>query len=302
MEDITNRLAETFLSPPKKATGSLQGSRSAGMKPKKIWKLEDFDIGPKKGEGRFGKVHIARVKGLNLVFALKVMTLKDVSPTLLERELEIHRKLRHPHIVRLHTWFTDSVHAYIVMDWCNKGTVYDMLYKNSNGFSTHLAARYTAQLTEAVKYLHGLSPPIVHRDIKPENTFLDEKGNLKLGDFGFSAFLQKNPRKTICGTPDYFAPEICKREAYGKSIDVWAIGVFCFEMCYGLPPFVSPEGAPESDLNDRIQNAEVQFPHDAHDDERDLITAILEKHPRDRLSLSGIQRHPFLVNNYYECK
>eukprot|EP00755_Sulcionema_specki_P039422 Sspe_Gene.2904::Locus_962_Transcript_1_1_Confidence_1.000_Length_1206::g.2904::m.2904 len=96
---------------------SHQPARSSQpIRPKKHWCLKDFEIGPKKGEGKYGKVYVVRVKGLQLVCAMKTIRLRSIMPAQLERELLIHRELRHPHIVRLMTWFTDEKYAYIVME------------------------------------------------------------------------------------------------------------------------------------------------------------------------------------------
>ncbi|KAJ9444394.1 Serine/threonine-protein kinase Aurora-3 [Diplonema papillatum] len=300
MEDITNKLADMHLDSKAK-----KDAKSAGdEKPRKHWKLEDFEVGPKMGEGLFGKVYVARVKKMKLVYAMKVLELRKIQPDQLEKELIIHRELRHPHIVRLVTWFIDKAQAYIIIEWCNNGTVYNkMVSSGSRGFPAETAAKYTAQLAEAVQYLHSLTPPILHRDIKPENAFLDMNDNLKLGDFGCSAFMKNaKPRRTIVGTPDYLAPELCSKKCYGKALDAWTIGVFCFEMCYGRPPFEAPQGTGHAELSRRIRSCKLEFPStpEVDPEARKLISSLLQKDPEKRISVEEVLSHPWIVKNYYE--
>eukprot|EP01059_Diplonema_ambulator_P032580 TRINITY_DN6460_c0_g1_i1.p1 TRINITY_DN6460_c0_g1~~TRINITY_DN6460_c0_g1_i1.p1 ORF type:complete len:312 (+),score=65.75 TRINITY_DN6460_c0_g1_i1:494-1429(+) len=310
MEDITNKMAGLAVSPITRQHKELKTPntlmKKIPRKPKKVWGLDDFEVGPLKGEGKYGKVHVARVKGVNLVYAMKVMRLEEIVPVQLERELSIHRELRHPHIVRLITWFTDEVHAYMIMEYCNNGTIYEKMYRHGNeGFPEPTAAKYTAQLTEAVHYLHSLTPPVLHRDVKPENTFLDQHDNLKLGDFGWSALMRNSePRKTICGTLEYQAPELCKKESYGKALDAWTIGVFCFEMCYGKPPFEVPEGTPSHKLARKIERCSLVFPSTpvVSSAARNLMSNILRKGPEDRFTLPQILDHPWIQDNYYALR
>eukprot|EP00755_Sulcionema_specki_P039423 Sspe_Gene.2902::Locus_962_Transcript_1_1_Confidence_1.000_Length_1206::g.2902::m.2902/K08850/AURKX; aurora kinase, other len=171
------------------------------------------------------------------------------------------------------------------------------------GFPEELSAKYVAQLTEAIEYLHSRTPPILHRDIKPENTFLDTNGDLKLGDFGWSAMMKNaKPRMTVCGTLEYFAPELCKKESYDTALDAWAIGVFMFEMLYGKPPFESPDG--EKELLRKIQGSNLVFPKTpaVSDDAKELVASLLKKDPADRIGVSEILQHPWIQRKYYAVR
>eukprot|EP01064_Diplonema_japonicum_P004281 TRINITY_DN12798_c0_g4_i1.p1 TRINITY_DN12798_c0_g4~~TRINITY_DN12798_c0_g4_i1.p1 ORF type:complete len:351 (+),score=61.04 TRINITY_DN12798_c0_g4_i1:136-1053(+) len=302
MEDITNKMAGLAVSPVK----PMGVQRKIPKKPRKVWSLDDFEIGPLKGEGKYGKVHVARVKGMNLVYAMKVMSLAEIQPVQLERELGIHRELRHPHIVRLITWFADEVQAYMILEWCNNGSIYEKMYRHGcQGFDEPTAAKFVAQLTEAVHYLHSLNPPILHRDIKPENTFLDQHDDLKLGDFGWSAAMRNcRPRKTICGTPEYQAPELCKEQPYGKELDAWTIGVFSFEMCYGRAPFEVADDAPPQELAHKITNSSLVFPSSPNVSPaaKNLISNLLRKRPEDRITVPEILEHSWIQDNYYALR
>ncbi len=97
-------------------------------------------------------------------------------------------------------------------------------------------------MADALSYLH--SKHVIHRDIKPENLLLGIKGDLKIGDFGWSVHAPGNRRQTLCGTLDYLPPEMVNGEQHDKAVDLWALGVLCFEFLEGVPPFEELENAP----------------------------------------------------------
>lgn len=108
--------------------------------------------------------------------------------------------------------------------------------------SLYLSQQYIAQMADALSYLH--SKHVIHRDIKPENLLLGIKGDLKIGDFGWSVHAPGNRRQTLCGTLDYLPPEMVNGEQHDKAVDLWALGVLCYEFLEGVPPFEELENAP----------------------------------------------------------
>ena len=123
---------------------------------------------------------------------------------------------------------------------------------------------------------------IIYRDLKPENILIAEDGYLKLTDFGLSKLLEENEDKTksICGTPDYLAPEMFTKQGYTKMVDWWALGVLIYEMLIGIPPFYSKSNL---DLFYAIRNKSVKFPSYISKKAKNLIIKLLRKNPNERL-------------------
>ena len=154
---------------------------------------------------------------------------------------------------------------------------------------------YGAQIALALEYLH--SKGIVYRDLKPENILMDDKGYLRLADFGMAKKLKDDEKAmSFCGTPEYLAPEIITMEGHDKNADWWSFGILLFEMLCGLPPFYVENF---DKMYDMIKGSPVKFPKriNLSEDAKDVIRKLLEKNPKKRLgSQSGIEeikKHPF---------
>lgn len=144
--------------------------------------------------------------------------------------------MRHPNIVQFHRAFTFKENTYVILELCPNGSVMDMM-KKRKGLTLPEVRRYTVQICGAIKYMHARN--VIHRDLKMGNLFLDQGMNIKLGDFGLAAILATKAeykgvynssvarRTTVCGTPNYIAPEILKKGKAGHDlkVDIWAIGV-----------------------------------------------------------------------------
>lgn len=294
--------------PSANAAGAQREAKGAAEKPrrKKEWCLADFEVGPQKGRGQYGVVNVVRTKeeqmGMKMVFAMKKLDLRRVSESLLKAELDVHRMLRHPNVVRFVTYFTDSQSAYVIMEYLPHGTIWERMHRHGcRGFSEDDSAKYGAQLAEAIWHMHTRDPPVLHRDIKPENTLLDIYGNLKLADFGWSAMLKKQQkgRRTVCGTPDYFSPEMCHQREYGKEVDAWCIGVFIFEMLYGKPPFAAKDK--KEVMQQIMRQDELKFPEKpVSESARTLLRGLVEKDHRKRMRVDQIFSHPWILEKYYK--
>ena len=154
---------------------------------------------------------------------------------------------------------------------------------------------YGAQISIALQYLHDKN--IIYRDLKPENILVDEKGYLRLTDFGMAKKLKNNEKAiSFCGTPEYLAPEIIAGQEYDQNIDWWSLGIIIYEMLCGVPPFYLEN---LDKMYEMIQNTEVTFPSNIYlsYEAKDIIYKLLKKDVRERLGyVSGIvevKNHPF---------
>ena len=136
--------------------------------------------------------------------------------------------MRHPHIVQFHRAFAFDKATYVILELCSYGSVMDMVKKRKY-LSVPEVRRLMVQLCGAVKYLHRRH--VAHRDLKMGNLFLDHNMDIKVGDFGLAAIIlsekDEKRRKTLCGTPNYIAPEVLDRSKGGhtQKVDIWSLGV-----------------------------------------------------------------------------
>ncbi|CDP17794.1 unnamed protein product [Coffea canephora] len=265
---------------------------------KRNWSLNDFEIGKPIGRGKFGRVYLAREVQSKYIVALKVIFKEQIGKhglhRQLRREMEIQSSLHHPNILRLHGWFHDDLRVVLILEYAHGGELYRQLRKSGH-FSEPQAAYYIASLTRALAYCH--EKHVIHRDIKPENLLLDHEGHLKIADFGWSVQLKsESKRMTMCGTLDYLAPEMVDNQAHDYAVDNWTLGVLCYELLYGVPPF---EAESQRDTFRRIMKVDLSFPSTASvsAEAKNLISRLLVKDSTKRLSLKEILEHPWVVKN-----
>ena len=264
-----------------------------GGKGLRKWSLSDFDIGKPLGNGKFGKVYLAREKKSHFIVALKVLYKSQLSKAGVEhqlrREIEIQAHLRHPNILRLYGYFYDATRIYLILEFAAKGELYKELQKHGT-FDEKRSAKYIKSLAGALGYCH--TKHVIHRDIKPENLLLDMRGELKIADFGWSVHAPNTRRKTLCGTLDYLPPEMVEGRAHDQMVDVWSLGVLMYEFLVGSPPFEAPGGP--SETYKRICSLDLKFPSTVTEGARDLIRKLLVKDPTKRMPLSEVASHPWI--------
>jgi hypothetical protein len=206
------------------------------------WKASDFTVGKPLGKGKFGNVYFARQKGgSNLPIALKVLFKSQMKHEqvilMLKREIEIQYELKHENINQLYSYFQDSKHVYLMLEYAENGEFYKYLqnsYRTNQIITEDHCKNFIYQITSALSFIH--SRHIYHRDIKPENILMGVKGKLILADFG-SAVRAPPPsesnRFTICGTPEYLSPEMILCLGHDSSLDCWSLGILMYEILYG---------------------------------------------------------------------
>ncbi|BEI97919.1 hypothetical protein CcaverHIS631_0302180 [Cutaneotrichosporon cavernicola] len=228
-------------------------------------------------------------------FAMKVLRkseivrLKQVEH--MNSERRILEKVRHPFIVELHATYQDNLNVYMLLTYVPGGELFSHL-RRAGRFSPDVTRFYLASIVLAIEYLH--SKNIIYRDLKPENLLLDRSGYLRIADFGFSKVVEDRTF-TLCGTPEYLAPEIVLSQGHGKAVDWWALGILAFEMLAGYPPFFDdhPLG-----IYEKILRNEVSFPSHIDPYAKDLIRNLLAADRTKRLgNLRGgardVMSHPW---------
>ncbi|XP_069053593.1 cAMP-dependent protein kinase catalytic subunit PRKX isoform X2 [Lepisosteus oculatus] len=199
----------------------------------RTYRLEDFDTVATVGTGTFGRVFLVKDKITRGYFALKAMKIPDVIR--LKQEQHVHNEkavlaeVNHPFLIRLFWTHHDDRFLYMLMDYVPGGELFSYL-RNMGRFNNSTGLFYSAEIICAIEYLH--SKEIVYRDLKPENILLDREGHMKLTDFGFAKKLVDRTW-TLCGTPEYLAPEVIQSKGHGRAVDWWALGVLIFEMLSG---------------------------------------------------------------------
>jgi serine/threonine protein kinase len=256
------------------------------------WCLDDFEIGKPLGQGKFGRVYLAREKKTKFIVALKAMSKKQLQRARFEiqlrREIEIQSHLRHPNILRLYGYFYDETRVYLILEYCVGGELYKKLLEKKR-FDEKRSARMILELSNALCYCH--SKNIIHRDIKPENLLIGKNGEIKLADFGWSVHAPSSRRNTMCGTLDYLPPEIVKQQEHSEKVDIWSLGILLYEFLVGNPPF---EGATHEATYERIKTVDLKFPYFVKPDAQDLISKFLVRDPKKRISLEEVKNHKWI--------
>ena len=308
----------TVSSSTSSSTTSSSSSSHTSPKPQQQLTLDDFEFGKILGKGKLGRVYCVKHKQLGLIFALKVMSKSEIMNLKLEkslrREIEIQSNLYHINITRLYSWFHDSINIYLLLEYSIEGELYTHL-KKLKRFDNIMASNYIFQITQALIFLHQRG--IIHRDLKPENIMVSLDNQLKLSDFGWSVQInqnqnqnqihnqtqtqktphqkkQKQKRLTICGTLDYLPPEMIESKSHDFSVDIWALGILCYELLVGKPPF---EAINRNITYEKIAKVDIKYPSNLDVDAIDLISKLVVKDPNKRLSLKEVLNHNWIIKN-----
>ena len=265
------------------------------VKGKKVGK---YELGKTLGSGSFSKVKLG-VDDQGRQYAVKIIEkeqlVREHMEEQLKREISVMKMLNHPHIVRLYDVLQTQNHIYLVLELVTGGELFDRIL-SAKKFDEDTGRRFFQQLVVALHFSHKNS--VAHRDLKPENLLVDDKDNIKITDFGL-ANIQKPADKllqTVCGTPNYVAPEVLKEQGYnGIAADVWSAGVILFVMLAGYLPFDDPQ---LDDLFKKIQRGDYRMAKGFSDSVKDLISKMLIVDPKKRITLDACMRHPWFTKNW----
>ena len=267
--------------------------------------INDFDHLKLLGTGSFGRVILVRLKFNQKLYAMKILSKNQIKQrhqedhTKTERDLMV--KINSPFVVNIKLAFQDEIRLYIVSDFMQGGDMFYHLHIKKF-FSEETTKFYLIEIILALEFLHKNN--MIYRDLKPENILMDEKGHIKISDFGLSKILKNMDDKafTLCGTPQYIAPEVLKNKGYDKNIDWWSVGCFLYEMVTGHLPFLIKKG---TKINTKIYDQPLKFPNGLSKEVIDLTKKLLNPNPKKRLGhgtdgAQKIKEHPFFQNVDWE--
>ncbi|XP_058280263.1 death-associated protein kinase 2-like isoform X6 [Hirundo rustica] len=209
--------------------------------------VEDtYELLEKLGSGHFGVVRLCRERSTGAFYAAKFVKLRrrwggglGLERAQVEREVAILRRLRHPNIMQLHELFTSRAEVVLVLELISGGELFDFIAEKEM-LSEEEAIEFLGQILCGVEYMHARL--IAHFDLKPENIMLQEKDvpkpRIKIIDFGLAQQLEDGITfRSLCGTPQYIAPEVVNYEPLSPATDMWSIGVITYILLSGLSPF-----------------------------------------------------------------
>lgn len=268
----------------------------------KICLLKEFKTIGILGKGAFGVVSLVVDPHTKKSYALKAIKKHQIvelgQQSHIVNEKKIMDKLHNPFLVNLQNTYKDKYRVYFLLDVCLGGELFTILRKRRY-FDEVTSKFYSGCVIEAFDYMH--SQNIIYRDLKPENLVLDENGFLKVTDFGFAKKVDDRTF-TLCGTPDYLAPEIVTGQGHGKGVDWWTLGILIYEMLASFPPFFDDEAI---ETYKKIIKCRIKFPRYFSPASKELIKGLLRSKPNKRLGIirggaNLIRRHTWFKEFNWE--
>lgn len=252
------------------------------------------------GSGAFSVVKLGIHQETGQKTAVKIVSKKKLSEedyASLLTEIEILRSLDHPHIIKLYETFEEGNDFYIVTELVEGGELFDRIVSKAH-YNEKGARDLVKLMLETIDYVHQSG--YVHRDLKPENLLLmsdKDDSSIKIADFGFAKRIDELAAKeTACGTPGYVAPEILRGDKYGAEVDVWSMGVICYVLLAGYPPFYDED---QKKLFRKIKEGRFHFHEDywcnTSHEAMDLIRKMLTVDQTKRWTAAQLLKHPWIT-------
>ncbi|XP_078095578.1 calcium/calmodulin-dependent protein kinase type II subunit gamma isoform X33 [Mustelus asterias] len=261
---------------------------------------DEYQLYEELGKGAFSIVRRCVKLSTGQEYAAKIINTKKLSARdhqKLEREARICRLLKHSNIVRLHDSISEEGFHYLVFDLVTGGELFEDIVAREY-YSEADASHCIHQILDSVNHIH--QHDIVHRDLKPENLLLASKckgAAVKLADFGLAIEVQGEQQAWFgfAGTPGYLSPEVLRKEAYGKPVDIWACGVILYILLVGYPPFWDED---QHKLYQQIKAGAYDFPSPEWDtvtpEAKNLINQMLTINPAKRITATEALKHPWV--------
>ncbi|XP_026844637.1 cGMP-dependent protein kinase, isozyme 1 [Drosophila persimilis] len=266
-------------------------------------RLTDLEVVSTLGIGGFGRVELVKAhhQGRVDTFALKCLKKRHIVDTKQEEHIFSERTImlssHCPFICRLHRTFRDEKYVYMLLEACMGGEIWTML-RDRGSFEDNAAQFIIGCVLQAFEYLHARG--IIYRDLKPENLMLDERGYVKLVDFGFAKHIGTSAKTwTFCGTPEYVAPEIILNKGHDRAVDYWALGILIHELLNGTPPFSASD--PMQTYNLILKGIDmIDFPKHISRWAVQLIKRLCRDVPSERLGyqtggIQDIKKHKWFL-------
>ena len=260
----------------------------------KFHSIDEFNIVREIGDGAFSTVYEMVHKSTGMVFAVKDMRLTDIHeddiPNL-ESELCVHPRMDNEYIVTFVDFIATETNIYLFLEVAENGILFRFI-DNGHPIDQCYIKKFFYQTCCALIYMHDMDQ--IHRDIKPENILLTKNLNIRVADFGWVTISERfKHNKSMCGTPEYMAPEIIKAEKQTKAVDIWSMGILLYEMFHNDDCF---SGEDHYQIYSSIQKKQINWKSNCPPDAKDLILKLLEFKPEDRLSLENALYHPYMAS------
>ncbi|CAK4030361.1 kinase DC2 [Lecanosticta acicola] len=274
----------------------------------KLLRREDFDLVKTLGTGTFARVWLTKLANRkesdnnnNKVFALKILRKADVIRLKQVEHVRNERNVLaavagHPFITTMVASFQDPDTLYMLLDYCPGGEVFSYL-RRARRFNEPTSQFYAAEIVLILEFLHEREG-VAYRDLKPENILIDAEGHLKLVDFGFAKKIENRETYTLCGTPEYLAPEVIRNTGHGTPVDWWAFGILIYEFLVGQPPFWDQN---PMKIYEQIVGGKIRYPSAMSKDARDIIGGLCTVDVAKRLgNIRGgaetVKKHPWFAH------
>ncbi|XP_064257540.1 death-associated protein kinase 2-like isoform X3 [Passer domesticus] len=265
--------------------------------------VEDtYELLERLGSGHFGEVRLCRERSTGAFYAAKFVKMRrgrggrpGLERARVQREVSILRQLQHPNIIQLHELFSSTAEAVLVLELIRGGELFDFIAEKEM-LSEEEAIEFLGQILRGVEYLHARL--IAHFDLKPENIMLQEKDVpkpwIKIIDFGLAQQLEHGTTyKSLCGTPQYIAPEVINYEPLSPATDMWSIGVITYILLSGLSPF---QGETDAETLSNVVAGAYEFEQrcfsQTSDMAKDFIRRLLAPHERGRVPGAPLDQAP----------